>query len=144
MKRILFLLSAAIMLFASCEGPAGRDGVDGRDGEMSFFVENFRVYANNWIHTGTGKYVSYYEYIAKIDIRDEAYAKGMVNVYIYPFPDENVQAPLPYWVQYTAGDNTWLEGYNYDFDSGTIKFYLDWSNGKSLPAITDFRVVVAP
>ncbi len=144
MKKILLLLSLVVVLLASCEGPAGRDGMDGKDAEMSFFVKNFSVRANDWTLTGAGKYVSYYECIVEVDISTEAYNQGMVNVYIYPFPDEDVQAPLPYWVQHTEGDNTWLEGYNYDFDSGTIKFYLDWRNGESLPAISDFRVVVAP
>ncbi len=143
MKKILFLL-LAVMLFASCEGPAGRDGIDGKD--FKFHIENFTIGSNDWKYVSTGKYATLYECIKTVDVTTDAYEDGMVNVYIFQWDNASnseVQTPLPYWIQHTDGNNTWLEGYNFDFDSKTVAFYVECKNGTTPPEC-DFRVVVAP
>ena len=146
MKKILFLLSAAIIMFASCEGPAGRDGLNGLDGEMTFHIENFTVKSQDWKRVSVGRYATLYECLKNVNVTEDAYEFGMVNVYMFQWNIESnseIQTPLPYWVQHTDGDNTWLEGYNFDFDPGTVAFYLECRNGTTPPEC-EFRVVVAP
>jgi hypothetical protein len=144
MKKNLFLLSAVVMLFASCEGPAGRDGLDGKDGEgYSYYVKDVSVRARDWELTGHGKYVSFYKYEVKADIGEDTYSDGNVSVYMFPYADDPAQSPLPYWVQHTEGDNTWLEGYNYEFYSDWVIIYLDWRKDEPLPDM-DFRIIATP
>ena len=79
-------------------------------------------------------------------MREEAYERGLVNVYMFQWStsgNSEVQTPLPYWIQHTDGSNTWLEGYNYDFDKGTVAFYAEYRNGE-IPPECSFRIVVAP
>lgn len=142
MKKYLFLLATALMLFASCEGPAGRDGLNGRDGkDVVYYIDNFTVKSSDWKHIDNSKYVDIYQHIVDVDIRDDIYEKGLVNVYMFLMIDNNeVQVLLPYWVQHTVGDNTWIEGYNYDFDKGTVSFYVECEKGTT-PPDCEFRVV---
>jgi hypothetical protein len=147
MKKLLLAFTATVLLLASCEGIPGRDGYDGRDGkDFEFYVEKFTIKPQEWRYVSTGEYVSLYQYIANIDVREEAYKYGIVNVYLYQ-QDTNsnseVQTPLPYWTQHTSGENTWLEGFNYDFDRGTISFYVEVRKGTNPPE-SSFRVVIAP
>jgi len=148
MKKIL-LLSAVIMLFASCEGPAGRDGFDGLNGkdcECSKHIANFVIKQQDWKRVSVGRYVTLYECIKDVDIREDAYEDGVVFAFMFQWDEKNkseVQTPLPHWTQHTDGDNTWLEGFNYDFDHGTVAFYAECRNGTNPPEC-DFRVFVAP
>ena len=142
MKKLVLLVSLFAFAFTSCEGPMGPPGRPGED--VEFYVGNFTINPQEWKVIGTGKYVTFYKHVVNLDIGDYAYEKGLVNVYIFQDDDGNeIQSQLPYWVQYTEGENTWLEGYNFDFDAGTIAFYADWQRGER-PPVCNFRVVVAP
>ncbi|MDR2148715.1 MAG: hypothetical protein LBE91_19920 [Tannerella sp.] len=147
MKKVLFLLSVVALFTTSCEGPPGRDGFDGEDGQdFEFYVENFRVRSQDWEFVNSGRYTSLFQYVVDVDVQEEAYEFGIVQVYLFQInasSNSEVQTPLPYWIQYTSGDNTWLEGFNYDFDQGTVAFYAEVANG-TRPADSNFRVVVAP
>jgi hypothetical protein len=144
MKKNLFLLSIMIFAFASCEGPAGRDGLDGES--IGFYVENIHVRSQDWTRVRTDRYTTLYQYVANVDVREDAYENGIVNAYLFQWNDASnseVQTQLPYWIQHTDGANTWLEGYNFDFDKGTVAFFVEWQNGVNPPE-SYFRVVVAP
>jgi hypothetical protein len=143
MKKFSVMFATAILLFVSCEGPAGRDGIDGAS--IEFYVENFTVRSQDWIYVSTGKYTVMYQYIANVDVRYQAYDDGIVSVYMYQEDEEHneVQSPLPYWTQHTVGENTWLEGYNYDFDERTVAFYAEVEKGTN-PPTSSFRIVIAP
>jgi hypothetical protein len=146
MKKLLFLLSATMMLFVSCEGPAGPMGPQGDPGlDMAYHVENFTIRSGDWDRVSVGKYATLYECIVKVDVREEAYERGLVNVYMFQKDDagNEIQTPLPYWLQHTDGANTWLEGYNFDFDKESVAFYVECKNGTNPPECY-FRVVVAP
>ena len=141
-KHVLILLSFWALAFVSCEGPIGPPG-DSGEGFIPY-VKRFEVKSQDWQNFGTDEYVSFYKYIFDIDIGDNAYNNGFVNVYIFQNDDGNeIQTQLPYWMQYTDRGNTWLEGYNFDFDRKTIAFYADCKKGQR-PPTCEFRVVVAP
>ncbi|MDR2775484.1 MAG: hypothetical protein LBC19_12240 [Tannerella sp.] len=145
MKNILFLLPA-VMLFVSCEGPAGPMGPKGDPGlDIAFYIESFTVKPENWKLVNIGKYATLYECIRNVDVREEAYENGLVNVYMFQKNNnkDEVQTQLPYWIQHTNGDNTWLEGYNFDFNEKNVVFYAECKNGTNPPECI-FRVVVAP
>ena len=146
MKKHGFLvLSLLLLAFVSCEGPMGPPGLKGKDGEGFVpYVKYFEVRSQDWQNYGSHPSVSFYKYMFDMDIGNEAYENGIVNVYLFQMDDGNeIQTPLPYWIQYTDRGNTWLEGYNFDFDRGTIVFYADCQLGQR-PPTCEFRVVVAP
>ena len=142
MKKFVLLLSLLSLTFVACEGPMGPPG---EPGEMLLpFVKPIDVRVQDWQLYGSNDYVSFYKYVADIDIGNNAYNNGFVSVYLYQVDDGNeIQTPLPYWIQYSDRGNTWLEGYNFDFDKRTIALYADCLKGQRPPACT-FRVVVAP
>jgi len=144
MKKFLLIFAAALLSFVSCEGPAGHDGLDGDD--FGFYVEIFTVRSQDWEYVSTERFTTLYQYIADVDVREEAYEDGIVEVYMFQWntaSDSEVQTPLPYWTQHTAGENTWLEGYNYDFDKKTVAFYAEVEKGTN-PPTSSFRIVIAP
>jgi hypothetical protein len=144
MKKFLLVFAAVLLLFSSCEGPAGHDGLDGNDFE--FYVENFTVQSRDWKYVNSRTYTDLYQYIADVDVREKAYEYGIVEVYLFQWDADNdseVQTPLPYWMPHTAGENTWLEGYNYDFDKGSVAFYAEVKKGTNPPTCS-FRIVIAP
>ena len=142
MKKFVLLLSIIAFVFTSCEGPTGPMGPPGE--EILPYNEVFTIRSQDWKHESTGRYASLYSCLVDIEIGDNAYEEGFVNVYFYQNNNGfEVQTPLPYWIQNTDGPNTWLEGYNFDFDAGTVVFYADWKNGER-PPTCKFRVAVAP
>jgi hypothetical protein len=138
-KHVLLLLSVLSLTFVSCEGPIGPPG----EGLVPY-VEYIKIQSNQWENYATNDYVSFYKCVRDVDVRDNAYKNGFVNVYLFQMDDGNeIQTPLPYWIQHTDRGNTWLEGYNFDFDRKTIAFYADCKRGER-PPLVEFRVVVAP
>ena len=128
-------------MLTSCEGPAGRDGLD-----FEFHNEYFTVRSQDWDRVSVGRYATLYECVKDVKIGNEAYEKGMVLVYMFQWDDSSnseVKTPLPSLTQQTEGNNTWIEGYNFDYDAGTVKFYVECRNGTTPPGC-EFHVVVAP
>lgn len=152
MKKNLLLLSAVVWLFASCEGPAGRDGLNGRDGaETYWFVKNYTINSNQWqLVNGVDELESYYQ--AKVSIPEldkDIYEKG--NVFCYMFQRVNgveVQTLLPFTIPRGEGNNNseylWTETFACDFTPGTITFYINYSDfyTSNRPETTTFRVVL--
>ena len=142
MKKLLFLFSAMILLFASCEGPAGRDGFDGRDLEIRNAY--FTIKSQDWERVDIGTYATLYKCMKNVNIGKEAYERGIVIVSLFQWDgDFEVKTPLPFWTQHTEGNNTWLEGYNYDYDQGTVVFYVECRN-RTTPPECEFHVAITP
>lgn len=156
MKKILFLLSAAVLLFASCEGPAGRDGfdgLDGKDGAITYrFVKEYTVNTNSWeLVNGEDQLNSFFRYEIEIPQLDrEIYNYGDVFCYMFQNVDgDEVQTLLPFHIP-IAQDNGngqtdfWSETYFYDFMEGSIMIYVYYSDfyTNNRPGTSTFRVVL--
>jgi len=150
MKKILFLLSAAIMLFASCEGPAGRDG---RDGEgIYWFVDDYTINANQWeLVNGVDQLNSFYRAEIKVPkLTKDIYEDGNVFCYMYQRVDgKEVQTLLPFTLPKgqknpNGTEDLWTETYAYDFMVGSIMIYVNYSDfyTSNRPPTTSFRVVM--
>jgi len=148
MKKVLFL-SVAILLFAACEGPAGRDGFDGT--ETYWFVNTYTVNSNQWqLVNGVDELESYYKASITVSELDrDMYEKG--NVFCYMFQRVNnveVQTPLPFtvprgvWID--GSEYLWTETFAFDFSLRTITFYVNYSDFLTInrPETTSFRVVL--
>ena len=144
MKKNVLLLTLLMLVFVSCEGPMGPPGEPGGMGDFVPYVKYYEVKSNEWQNYATNEYVSFYKYVVDMDIGDKAYNYGFVSVYLFQWEEGNeIQTSLPYWEQHIDRGNTWLEGYNFDFDRTTIAFYADCRRGQR-PPTCEFRVVVAP
>jgi hypothetical protein len=140
MKKFLFLLSLTAL--AACEGPAGPTGPQGEPG-MEMDVEYFTVRARDWKEIGSSQDVVFYQYVANINIGDYIYDKGNVSVFMYLMDGDNeVQVPLPYSIPRQERGIWWTEQYSFDFDRGTISFYVDYLNGLT-PPDQEFRAVLS-
>ena len=150
MKKILFLLSAAIMLFASCEGPAGRDGLDE---ETYWYVRNYTIRSNDWeLVNGVDQIGSYYRAEIEIPQLDrEIYELGNVFCYMYYIDASGteVQTLLPYIEHFgestKVGEELWTKTISCDFTRGSIMFYVQYSDfftGLEHPGTVRFRVVL--
>jgi len=146
MKKILFLLTTAVWLFASCEGPAGKDAV-----ETYWFVKNYTINSNQWqLVGGVDELNSYYKASVNIPELDrDIYEKG--NVFCYMFQRINnveVQTLLPYTIPMgESKGNTellWTETYACDFSIGRVNFYVNYSDfyTSNRPPTVTFRVVL--
>ena len=149
MKKKLFLLSLAVWLFVSCEGPAGRDGVNGV--ETYWFVKVYTINANQWqLVNGEDQLGSFFQ--AKVSIPEldrDIYEKGLVFCYMFQSVDgKEVQTLLPFTVPYgeSRGNSEllWTETYAFDCSPGTITFYVNYSDfyTSNRPPTTSFRVVL--
>ena len=146
MKKILFLLSAAIILLASCEGPAGKDA------EVYWFVKTYTINSNQWeLINGEDQINSFFRAEIVIPELDrDIYKDG--NVFCYMFQNVDgveVQTPLPYSIpvgqSYPNGsEELWTETYAFDFTVGSIMFYVNYSDfyTNNRPPTTRFRVVM--
>ena len=154
MKKLFFLLSAAVWLFASCEGPAGRDGFDGRDGaETYWFVEEYTIRSGEWeIVNGVNELGSYFKKTISIPALDrDIYEYG--TVFCYMFQNINgveVQTPLQHTIHRGATDGReeylWSETYSFVYSPRSITFIVENSNfitnNLNRPNDTTFRVVL--
>ena len=149
MKKILFLLMAAMVLLASCEGPAGRDGFDGE--ATGWFVKTYTIRSQDWkLINGEDQLNSFFQ--AKViipELTNFIYEEG--NVFCYLFQKINgveVQTMLPFVIPLGDDDgkteDLWTEVYSSDFSPGSVMFYVNYSDfytGNRPPDVT-FRVVL--
>ena len=147
MKKILFLLSAAIILFASCEGPAGKDGEG-----IYWYVNTYTVNSSQWeLVNGVDQIDSYYKAEIRIPQLDkDIYEYG--NVFCYMFQNIDgveVQTLLPFnipkgIIHPNGAEELWTEMYAYDFTVGSIMLYVNYSDfyTNNRPPTTSFRVVL--
>ena len=144
MKKLLILSFVVVALFASCEGPPGRDGIDN---EMYWFVREYTVASGRWeLVNDEEPYGSYFQYPITIsELDQELFKKGNVFCYMYR---GNVQTPLPFTIHYIetddASDYLWTETYSFEFSNRAITFYVNYSDFKTSirPPETTFRVVL--
>ena len=148
MKKLFFLLSVVLFTFASCEGPPGRDGLDGA--ETYWFVQTYTIQSNQWqLMNGEDQLNSFFQ--AKISIPEldrELCARGNIQCYMFRNNTE-VQTPLPFTIPYgdkgTGGEELlWTETVSFDFYPGTITFYVNYSDfyTSNRPETVKFRVVL--
>ena len=151
MKRILFLLTVSIGLFVSCEGPAGRDGLDGLDASVYWFVKDYTINANQWqLVDGEDQLGSYYRASISIpELDNDIYEGGNVFCYMYQRVNNvEVQTLLPFTVPYGESqgnyEHLWTETYACDFSVGKVPFYVNCSDflTSNRPPATTFRVVL--
>ena len=150
MKKYLLFFMAAMMLFPSCQGPAGRDGVDGEG--INWFVRDYTINSSDWqLVGGTDELNSYWQAeISVSELTKFVYESGNVFCYMYQKDDNNneVQTMLPFTVP--KGSNSggteelWTETYACDFMPGSIMFYVNYSDfyTNNRPPATSFRVVL--
>ena len=153
MKKILFLLSAAIILFASCEGPAGRDGLNGLDGYATeWVIKTYTINSNQWeLVNGVDQLNSYYRAEVRIPELDiDIYEEGAVLCYMYQTVNgKEAKTPMPFTIPKGEGhdngtEDLWTETYAYDFNVGSIRFYVNYSDfyTNNRPSTTSFQVVL--
>lgn len=127
------------MIFAliACEGPEGPAGES-----LSLETYYYTVNSRDWQPIGEAGELTFYQYIADLDIGNYIYEQGDVSVFMFLTDNNNeVQAPLPYSIPHTDGGIRWTEHYTFDFDQGTVSFYADYLRGE-LPPTQEFRVVL--
>jgi len=145
MRKRLFLLSAVIWLFASCEGPAGRDGLDGFDGvETYWFVREYPVRSTDWelVHD-VEPFGSYWRYTINIpELDQDIFKKG--HVFCYMYQGSAKQTLLPYTIHLVENGDFWTETYSYEFESRKITLYVNYNDFfmDVRPEATTFRVVL--
>ena len=146
MKKKLFLLFAAVMLMASCEGPAGQDGQG-----IYWFVKKYTINSNQWeLIGGVDELNSYYRAEIVIpELDNDIYKDGNVFCYMYQKVEGvEVQTLLPYSIPQALSsggyDEFWTETYAYDFTVGSIMLYVNYSDfyTNNRPPATSFRVVL--
>ena len=146
MKKNLLLLTAVLWFFASCEGPAGRDGLDGQG--MNWNVLNYTVYEGDWELVGRPDELgSYYKYtFSEKSLTKFICEEG--NVFGYRWIDANTQTPLAqavFMAENVHGEILYFSDmFSFSFSPGYITFYVDYSDfaTKTLPPSCDFRIVM--
>ena len=142
MKKVLFLLSAAVWLFVSCEGPAGRDGFDGA--ETYWFVKEYPVRSSDWsLVNDVEPFGSYYRYSLNIpELDQDIFKKG--NMFCCMYRNSNVQTPLPFTIHLGENDYLWTETYSCEFSLKTVTLFANYSDFfmDIRPENTMFRVVL--
>ncbi|MDR2042485.1 MAG: hypothetical protein LBP98_09265 [Tannerella sp.] len=151
MKKILFLLPAAVLMFVSCEGPAGPPGEKGEPG-LWWFVNEYTVRSDQWkLVGGTDELNSYYQYEIPVpELDKDVFYEGKMTCYMYLNEDYSVQAELPEVIHYgeynpdTGGENLWTETYKCDYAIGSILFKVEYSDffTGNRPGTKRFRVVL--
>ena len=153
MKKLFFLLSVAFLTLASCEGPPGRDGFDGRDGaETYWFVQTYTISSDQWVLiNGEDQLNSYFRAQRSIPELDrELYENGNVRCYMFQnINGTEVQTPLPFTVPLGEEGNggkdiLWTETVSFDFSPGRVTFYVNYSDfvTRVRPGTITFRVVL--
>ena len=136
----IFLVFLGCILFASCEGPAGRDGLNGKDGVMNWDVWKHTVASSDWLLSGKEDAPNSYYYI---DVTDDNLTSlisesSLVTVYAeYEDKDGNtVYSPLPVVRHYAdtlnvGGQDTvviYTQTYDYEFKEGVLTFAVTRSD----------------
>ena len=137
------------MLFVSCEGPAGRDGLDGEG--TKWFVKTYTIREGDWkLINGVNQLNSYYQAEVVINELDKfVYEKGNVFCYMFQNIDgTEVQTMLPFVIpvgeEQGNSENLWTEMYSCDFTPGSIMFYVNYSDFITAvrPSTIYYRVVL--
>ncbi len=155
MKKFLFLLPIAMLLFASCEGPIGPVGPMGEKGEPGedyWFIKVYTIKSDEWeLVMGEDELGSYYMAEVEIpELDEDIYEDGTVFCYMFQNIDGlEVQTPLPFTIPYGETNQNgeellWTETYAFDFTEGSIGFYVNYSHfyTSNRPPDISYRVVL--
>jgi hypothetical protein len=142
MKKVLFSFLAVLFLFASCEGPPGRDGRDGRDTVRMIF--DYEIRNSNWPLTWQWTGDAYVCVISIPQLTRQIYENGVVMVF-HEWFDGSIwrQQPLPQSIPQGNGVDLWTEHLDFDYFIGGIRIFYSNSDFfyEMSPGIRFFRVV---
>ena len=138
MKNLFRCLLIAIVGFTACQGPAGRDGLPGKDAEPTkWWIKDFTIAEKTWELVGVPNDIgSYFRCVFNVpEITRAIYDDGAIICY-YRYKDEfgdDVQTVLPY-TYYDINVNNYGEEFpysvqfSYDTMPGSIAFKLVFSD----------------
>jgi len=149
MKKILLFMAVALVALSACEGPAGRDGIDGEG--ANWYIQYVDVKSSQWqLVNGVDQIGSYFKYEISVPALDEfVYEEG--NVFCYMFQIVNgreVQTLLPFsdtrGESDQNGEYLWTEIYACDFSVGKVTFYVNYTDfyTSNRPPDASFRIVL--
>ena len=158
MKKIFSLLTLAVILFASCEGPAGRDGRDGVDGFVNFNIIDLEVNSNQWQFSNLDNNNFFTASFDMPEIDQYIYDNGLVQVYreYETGTSRAVQLLLPStrhieYPYYDEEGNEWWGFYtettDYEYGVGRLNIFytasdFDYEINYYTPDFMHFRVVI--
>jgi hypothetical protein len=150
MKKILFLLLAAIFVFASCEGPMGPKGETGDT--LEWYIREYTVQSNQWeLIGGRDKLNSFFQFeVLMPELDADIFYDGKMMAYMYLDDACTIQAALPEVIHYgqynpqNGTDDLWTETYKCDYAVGSIMFKVEYSDfyTENRPGTKTFRVVL--
>ncbi|MDR2684124.1 MAG: hypothetical protein LBB53_01930 [Prevotellaceae bacterium] len=120
-KLILFTVLAAI--FASCEGPRGFNGLDGKDGLFSQRIVELSVTAADWQPMPSSSNVRYYSaYFNNVsEITENIFYDGIVLCYLY---ENNRQIILPSVRHNESVGNLWTNTIDFEYFIGGLEIFF--------------------
>lgn len=147
MKKQVLLLMLLIVALVSCEGPAGRDGLDG-DG-VGWHIKTFVVKENEWSLENKGDASFWFCEKKYPELNNWVFKNGVVLAYITlnPGAKDEILAPLEHTIYGYAPEGPefdWAETYSFDYMEGNVGFYVRYSDffEDKAPSTQEFRVVL--
>lgn len=146
MKNLLTLF-LMVFLFASCEGPAGRDGLDG-EGIWWHVTKPIKVNSSDWELGKNADGVLYYFYEYNLNELDyDVYDSGKVSARIFLDFDSDIEAlaPLEHTIQrQNSNGEKWNEIYGYEYYPGGLMFTVKFDDFDTTqrPPTQYFQVVL--
>lgn len=142
--RKTLLLFLVTLFIASCSGPMGPQGYDGKDGAgTNWKIIDLVVNSSDWVENvdATGKNRYYSSHFNMPEITSFIFNSGTVNTFI---KIDNKQQPLPY-VRHFENDLLvmWTRTVDYEFLVGGLNVFVTNSDFfKQTPETMRFRVVL--
>ena len=144
MRKTLFLLLITLFI-ASCSGPIGPQGYDGKDGVgTNWKIIDLVVNSTDWVEivdaNGNNRYYS--SHFNMPEITSFVFSSGTVNTFIKT--DTNTQQPLPYVRHYENSQLVmWTRTVDYEFQAGALNVFVTASDfAKQTPETMRFKVVL--
>ena len=141
MKKVFLLLLIAVFA-ASCEGPVGPPGRDGRNAEPTQWeIIPVTIYDTDWRESPMDESLYYSASVITTSLTPFIRKEGTILVY-RDFKN-GYQQILPYVRHKEYGRILWTQTIDYEFTDGRINFYVTNSNFVPEPPETMyFRVVL--
>ena len=147
---------ACALLASSCRGPAGRDGLDGRDGLVNSKIIDLQINQNEWSYTDGKDNNYFFATISVPELTWNIYNNGIIKIYreYDTQTDKATQIELPYvrLNETQIDENTWeyfQETVDYEFTAGKITIFYtasdfgyEWKNTAFVPEAMHFRLIM--